>query len=112
MEIKIGTYNLRNWQAYRDKDIVIGTMVCLANSKKTLGIITDIISKENFWPRNKESEIIVKDVEVFWMTGSRKGSKQNKETSDLVNYDAYKEAVYNTLKKLEDNEAAAKKTGM
>lgn len=121
MEIKLGSCNLRQWQngydweskSYKQQEIPIRTRVCSASNRKWVGIIvamSDPVDRKMYRTTETTKEVLM--VTVFWQTGPNKGQTQQKDTSDLVNYDAYKACIAAEIKKLEDVEAEADKTGL
>lgn len=121
MEIKLGAFNLEHWHApdvsWREnaerRGLTPGIRVCSSSNRKYLAVIIAVGECEREVRRYKLPAVkVVNQVQIFWMTGPRKGQQQWKDLSSLVNYDAYKERVMKEIKELEENEAEAAKTGL
>src|SRR5271165_2960263 len=119
MEIKLGSCNLRQWQngydwttrEYQHHEIPIHTRVCSASNRKWLGIVVAMempVVRKMYRAVNETTEVT--RVTVFWQTGPNKGQTQQKDTRDLVNYDAYKACIAAEVSRLEETEAEALKT--
>lgn len=111
MYVKLGNYNLRDWLDEYDhiyskrkgNKIIPGIRVCPSSNRHWIGVVVKSQEADNGY---------VNSVDVYWQTGPNAGKKNERLTSALINYDAYKEDIYKEVKELEDNEAKARTTGL
>lgn len=116
-EFKLSTHNMLRWQYKFDwetretkaNQIIPGQTKVCANKLNYMGVITDI-TKTGKPYRDKVDYIT--EVEVLWLVGPRKGTKQRKSLDNLSNFDEYKASIQAHLKEIEDIEQEAAKTGM
>jgi hypothetical protein len=88
MSIKIRNYKLRHPQ-----NICPGLLVCSSISALSVGVIVDINKGDISW--------YSKDIEVLWITGSKKGKKDWNSYNNLSDFDAYISAIRTHLVKLD-----------
>jgi hypothetical protein len=114
---KLSDHNLLRWQDYYNWEtkqsetnaIIPGKTKVCGNRLEYMGVVTNLTQYGKPYTNNKD---YIVEVEVLWLSGPRKGTKQLKATRELANFNAYKDDVQSHLNEIENIEKEAAKTGM